>query len=208
MPDDGLLGPGGDRDDQRWAEGVPLRRRDLGRGWIDASMLNNEPRRVAYGGGEAADRLARAASEREPTALAEGRAWRRRRDGLLAVLRADVYRVDAADEHRAVFRRDAPAALAETWRARWIERDQRPGWVEARWVERAERLPVRGVVDWLEVEDHTGSAETGMVTFYEHVVVWLGRGLVTVTVRHPLGLDLDEVVGSVAHRLVGVTPPA
>lgn len=190
--------------DQAWAEDLVLPRRAFGRGWLDAPMVNNEERREPLAGPAAAPILA-ARADRGLVALDEGRAWRRRRDGVLAVLRTEVYASADDRAHRSAWRVSAEAALAETWRARWQERGRQPGWVEATWV------PASGgdggPVDWLHLVDHTDAAEDDEVMAYEHLVVWRGRGQATLTIRHVEGLDLDDVVASVAAVLAEAAPP-
>jgi len=178
--------------DQAWAEAFPLRRRSLGRGWLDTPMMNNVERLEHLGPGEASDRVRAARDARGWTALDEGRAWRRRNDGVLAVLRVEVFASADETAHRETWQADAEAALDETWRARWRERDIEPGWVEATFRPPMDRPDPR--VDWIEIEDHTGSAEADAVTAYQYVVAWLGRAQATLTIRHRLGLDLDPTV--------------
>jgi hypothetical protein len=199
--------PWWDPADQAWAEDLVLPRRCLGRGWVDAAMINNVERPDPLAGPASAPVLA-ARAARGVVALDEGRAWRRRRDGVLAVLRVEV--LGSADDvaHRAAWRSTGEAALEDTWRTRWQERDRQAGWVEARWV------PVDGTgpldphrVDWLHLEDHTEAAEHDAVMAYEHLVVWLGRAQATLTIRHREGLDLDDVVTSAGAVLADVDPP-
>lgn len=198
--------------DQAWAEDLALPLRTFGRGWLEVPMLNNAERPDPLAGPAAGGVLA-ARAERGLVALDEGRAWRRRRDGVLAVLRVEVYASVDDAAHRAAWREDAEAALAQTWRARWAERGRYPGWVEASWVpleDRPEAVrsgPLASAVDWLRVEDHTEAAEQEAVMVYEHVVVWLGRAQATLTVRHVGGLDLDQPVGEAAAVLAATPPP-
>ena len=84
--------------------------------------------------------------------------------------------------------------------ARWRERDVEPGWVEATFRPPIDRPDPR--IDWLQIEDHTGSAETEVVTVYQYVVAWLGRAQATLTIRHPLGLDLDPTVRAASAAMV------
>ncbi len=147
---------------------------------------------------------------RPVVALDEGRAWRRRRDGVLAVLRVEVYA--SADDRatRSAWRTAGEAALEETWRERWLEREASArlggGAVgrSGRRRVRARSIPER--VDWLHLEDHTEAAQHDAVMAYEHLVVWLGRAQATLTIRHVDGLDLDDVV-AVGHRLAPAEPP-
>jgi hypothetical protein len=194
--------------DQGWAEDLALPRRSLGRGWLDVAMVNNAERADPLTGSAAAAVLA-ARAAREVVALDEGRAWRRRRDGVLAVLRVEVYRSADDRDHRAAWRATGEPALEDTWRERWRERGRTPGWVEARWVPSPE-VPSLGAVDrvdWLRLEDHTEAAEHDAVMTYEHLVVWLGRAQATLTVRHLAGLDLDDVVASATAALASAEPP-
>lgn len=190
-------------EDQRWAETDRLSPRNLGRGWHQTAMVNNEERRSPLGSDASSTRIEEARQARSPTALDEGRAWRHRDSGALLVLRTDVYG-DAleglADQHREVWRDQATAALEATWRERWRERGQEAGWIEAQWVELPTSVPGRDRIDWLRVEDHSGAigvdrrVAPDAVVVYEHVTVWDGRRQVTLVLRHALGLDLDDVV--------------
>lgn len=193
--------------DQAWAEDLLLARRSLGRGWLDVALVNNAERPDPLAGpGAAAVLAARAA--RCLVALDEGRAWRRRRDGVLAVLRVEVYASADDEAHRSAWRDAAEEALADTWRERWRDRGRQPGWVEAGWVP-ATGGPDRwaGRVDWLHLEDHTEAAAHEAVMAYEHLVVWLGRAQATLTIRHVDGLDLDGAAVSAATALAGAAPP-
>ncbi len=80
--------------DQASAEREVLTRKDLGRGWIPASMVNNVERLRPLGHGPASDVVEQARVSRHPTGLDEGRAWRHRDAGTLLVLRTDVYADD------------------------------------------------------------------------------------------------------------------
>jgi hypothetical protein len=193
---------------QAWAEDLALTGRNLGRGWLDVAMVNNVERAEPLTGSSAAAVLA-ARAAREVVALDEGRAWRRRRDGVLAVLRVEVYRSADDRAHRSAWQAAGEAALEETWRERWRERGRQPGWVEARWVARSELPEHAGLerVDWLRLEDHTEAAEHDAVTAYEHVVVWSGRAQATLTIRHLAGLDLDDVVASATAALASAEAP-
>lgn len=171
-------------------------------------MVNNAERREPLVGPAAAPVL-EARAERGLVALDEGRAWRRRHDGVLAVQRTEVYTSADDRAHRSAWRTAAEVALAETWRERWLERGRQPGWVEAAWVAAPTDLErwAADRVDWLHLVDHTDASTDDVVMAYEHVVVWLGRAQATLTIRHVEGLDLDEVVVSVATLLAATAPP-
>jgi hypothetical protein len=195
----------------------------LGRGWRPMVMVNNEERRAPLGDDPASAAVEEARQRREPTGLDEGRAWRHRASGSLVVVRAEVFAdrdPGAADAHREAWRRHGEAALDATWLQRWRERDREPGWIEARWIDPSDEPGRPGGpdgppgdpagalrspgVDHLRVEDHTaeaGAGAPGSVVVYEHVTVWHERRQVTVVVRHPLGLDLDDLVGRVAEHV-------
>jgi hypothetical protein len=216
-------GPDGwDPADQRLAGVTVLTAKDLGRGWISIPMVNNELRREPFGHDGASQALEAARQRRRPTGLHEGRAFRHRDSGALCVVRSEVF-ADAAPAvgeddpvagHRTAWTTLAEAALDATWRERWRERDRHPAWIEARWVQRpddpAGPLPnAPGVaLDWVRIEDHTPLVEhahpggPGEVTVYDYLTVWAGRRQVTVVIRHPLGLDLDDAVAGAA-RCVG-----
>lgn len=221
-------GPDGwDPADQRLAAATVLTARDLGRGWIAIPMVNNEARREPFGHDEASRTLEAVRQRRRPTGLHEGRAFRHRDSGALCVVRSEVF-ADAApavgeDEpvavHRGAWATLAEAALDATWRERWRERDRQPAWIETRWVQRPDDRagPLTAspgvALDWLRIEDHTPPVEhthpggPGEVTVYDYLTVWAGRRQVTVVIRHPLGLDLDDAVvgaaGRVTDRLTG-----
>lgn len=198
-----------DADDQVLAERVLLAAADLGRGWREVPMLNNAERLDPLGEDPASEAVRAERRRRRLTALDEGRAWRHRDQGL-AVLRSEVF-ADADDApHRACWQRSGEAALDATWRQRWRERDRTPGWIEARLVPPAERPDplhafvdaepqgVAAAVDWFRIEDHTDTSGDGAVTVYEHLTVWRGRCHAVLTVRHDLGLDLDDVTAAAA----------
>lgn len=201
--------------DQAWAEDVSLPRKAFGRGWLEVPMINNAERLEPLAGADAELVLA-ARTARGLVALDEGRAWRRRRDAVLAVLRVEVYEDADETDHRAAWTATAEAALADTWRVRWRERDRQPGWVEATWVPPLDRPAGLGLdeavgarVDWLRVQDHTEAFELDAVTVYEHLVVWLGRAQASLTIRHLDGLDLDDAVAGAALALASAgSPPA
>lgn len=180
--------------DLAWVRTLPLSRHQLGRGWAEAPMLNNEAPDLPFAPGPAADPVLAARAARVVLAVADGRAWRRRRDGALVVLRVERFADPdgtGAAAHRAAWVAGGEACLEETWRRRWEERGRAAGWVEAR-----RREATADDVDHLRVEDHTGHGAE--VVVYEHLTVWSGRALALVTARHALGEDLDDVVARVA----------
>lgn len=194
--------------DQQFVESDVVDPGDLGRGWRLFPMLNNVERLDPYGIGEDADRLRMARDDRGLTALDEGRAFRRRATGSLLVQRLEMFATVDSD-HRRIWREHGVAASEETWRQRWRERDEQPGWIEARWFDGllddhrsdAERSDVDGRwfddVDWIRIEDHTG----GTVAVYHHVTVWADRLLATLTMRSPLGEDEDPAILNAARIL-------
>lgn len=189
--------------DQAVAERALVDRRSLGRGWLPDPMMNNSERRHPFGDEPASVRLLAARADRRPTALDEGQAWRHRDRSALLVLRCDVYADPDEAGHRAAWQADGPAVLEATWRARWRERGREPGWVEASAVPESERpetaaQAAMAAVDWFRVEDHTDPTDTASVAVYEHLTIWSGRIQVTATIRHSLGLDLDETSASIA----------
>jgi hypothetical protein len=218
--------------DQAVIERAPFASRDLGRGWVEAEMVNNVERDDPFAGvgTEGAEAIRRARATRGLRALDEGRAWRRRRDGALVVLRLEAFGGDPSAEraHRSAWSEHGEATLDALWRHRWVERGRTPGWVEAgrrapeEWPTvattpadpAAPEGPTLGdVVDWVVVEDHTEAATRGAVACYEHLTIWAGRGHAIVVARHDLGDDLDAVLLRVARRTwaalhVGLAAPA
>ncbi|QXC62495.1 hypothetical protein KSP35_06750 [Aquihabitans sp. G128] len=200
-------------------EALALPKGALGRGWVAVPMLNNVEEVEPHASGPAADALTAVRAERRLVALDGGRAWRRREGQVLAVLRLERFADDGAtgaDAHRAVWQERGAEALEATWRANWADRDVVAGWIEARPVRpeaRPDPLHVfaaadpsgpAAAVDWFAVEDHTRGPD--VVTLYQHLTVWRGRSLATLTVRHDLGLDLDrEAAGAAAalHEVLG-----
>lgn len=207
--------PWWDRADQAFAEQPVLDRRDLGKGWIPALMLNNSERLDPYGDDDHSQPLRAARALRGLRALDEGAAFRQRSDGALAVVRVEVFADAAVDAHRLAWRTHGAPCLDAVWRARWTEREQAPGWIEARWRDERDRPapfgPTGGDVDaalaaqldWITIEDQTNTAETELVTRYEHLTLWSGRALATLIVRHDQLHDLDEASARAAAAMFG-----
>lgn len=195
--------------DQAFVEEPLLSTRDLvGRGWQTVPMPNNSERLDPYGEDGHSATLRAERDKRRLTALDEGAAWRQRRERVLIVPRVETF-ADADDRsHRAAWRMLGPPCLDAVWRERWRERDVVPGWIEARWKHEDEIAAVAptddegqgalGQIDWITVEDHTTTAESGTIDRYQHVTVWCGRALATVTLRHDDALDLDATTMQVA----------
>ena len=194
--------------DQAFVEEPLFRVQDLGRGWQTVPMPNNEERLDPHGDDAHSDALRAERDKRRLTALDEGAAWRQRKERVLIVPRVEVFAEADDRAHRAAWRMLGPACLDAVWRERWRERDVAPGWIEARWKPddqidaldpaHDEGRGAREQIDWITVEDHTTTAESGTVDRYEHVTVWCGRGLATVVVRHDDALDLDAATMGVA----------
>lgn len=193
--------------DQELAERPLIGAADFGRGWTEAAMPNNVERLDPLGNDPDSGAVRRARTARSLTALDEGRAWRQRTVGSLAVIRVEVF-ADADDVgHRSAWREHAEASLDGTWRTRWSDRDLRPGWIEARWVEPDTRQEPR--IDWLRITDHTDHTDAGRVTIYEHFTIWAGRPNATLILRHDLGVDADAVGCAVAATILArLTTPA
>ncbi|WP_426572419.1 hypothetical protein [Aquihabitans sp. McL0605] len=223
-------GPGGeapwwDPEDQAFAERPLLARSDLGKGWQSVPMFNNAERLDPHGDDPASEELRTIRARRRLTALDEGAAWRLRRAGVLAVVRTEVFADDdPADRaaHRDAWDRLGTICLDAVWRQRWTERDRAPGWIEAL-RRRGDRPAVADLsapagsteadapdpVDWITVEDQTGTVESGLVTQYEHLTLWRGRALVTLTVRHGQGDDVDDALAVAAAAVLRrMAPPA
>lgn len=203
--------------DQERAERPLLGVGDFGRGWTEVAMPNNVERLDPLGEDPHSEAVRQARTARRLTALDEGRAFRQRTLGSLAVLRVEVF-ADADEQgHRAAWRVHAEASLDATWRARWIERDQRPGWIETRWVDttappdpfaldEAPATPSEGrsarpaaeAIDWLRIEDHTDLGHRDQVMVYEHLTIWARRANATLTVRHDLDVDTQAVCATAA----------
>lgn len=195
--------------DQAFAEQPILDRRSLGSRWLDVPMLNNAERREPYGTDDASTELEQARIARTPTALDEGRAWRHRDTLTLVVARVEVYAAPG-DDHRAAWQRLGVASLGATWRERWTERDQTPGWIEVVSVATGERpgalhaftdatpSGAAAAVDWFRVEDHTDPSGTGDVHLYQHLTLWSERAVVVLVARHDVGREIDDELNKVA----------
>lgn len=175
-------------------------------------MFNNAEQMDPLGDDPASDAVRTVRVARRLTALDEGRAWRRREDGALLVLRTEWFATADDGAHRAAWQDHGEASLDATWRRRWRERDVVPGWIEARFVGVGERTgPLHafaeappgpgasGHVDWIRIEDHTDPGGAGSVTTYEHLTVWAGRAHVQLTLRHDLATS-EEAVAVAAER--------
>ena len=194
--------------DQAFVEEPVLVVRDLGRGWQTVPMPNNAERLDPYGEDGHSDALRAERDKRRLTALDEGAAWRQRKERVLVVPRVEAFADPDDRSHRAAWRMLGPACLDAVWRERWREREVVPGWIEARWKDDDEiaavaptdddGLAALGQIDWITVEDHTTTPETGTIERYQHVTVWCGRGLATMIVRHDDALDLDGTTMRVA----------
>lgn len=188
-----------DDGDQAFVEQPLVQSREWGRGWRTVPMWNNAERMDPYGDDPDSDAVRQERQARRLTALDEGAAWRLRREAVLAVARVEVF-AEVGTAHRAAWQEHGARCLDAVWRQRWHERDRVPGWIEATWKpqDRIDAVTADdawrealGQVDWLTVEDQTGTSETGVVTRYEHLSIWCGRALATLTVRHDDALDLD-----------------
>jgi hypothetical protein len=195
-------------------EAAALARHELGAGWVDVPMVNNAERADPFGTDDDSAVVRAARDARRLTALDEGRAWRRRRDGALAVLRLEAFADPDEVAHRAAWRDHGLGALDATWRERWRERDRDPGWIEAHWHDDPPTPPagdlaplgldaLADAVDWAVVEDHTDAARRDVVACYQHLTVWAGRGHAIVVVRHDLGTDVDEPARRLALSALG-----
>lgn len=209
--------PWWDPADQSVVEAVSrLDRRGLGKGWRSQSMVNNVERLDPLGPDGASGRIRAVRDARVLRALDEGQAWRHRDGRGLMVVRAEAYADPNSSAHRAVWAEHGEAALSATWRQGWSDRGRPPGWIEARalpastvavvWDRAGGQSAVGPVgsaaLDWWMVEDHTDLSGGHQVTVYEHVMVWAGRGLATVTVRHELGTDVEEPTARAAAQVL------
>ncbi|MCU1371310.1 MAG: hypothetical protein JWO77_2504 [Ilumatobacteraceae bacterium] len=195
--------PWWDDADQAFVEAPLFPSGYLGRGWQTVPMWNNAERVDPYGDDDHSAVLRAERARRTLTALDEGAAWRRRADRVLVVPRVEVFADPDDRDHRAAWKEHATACLDAVWRLRWRERDTEPGWIEARWKDPDvigavasaddEGGGALGQIDWITVEDQTGTATSGIVERYQHLTVWCGRGLATITLRHDDALDLDDV---------------
>ena len=194
--------------DQAFVEQPILVARDLGHGWQTVPMPNNAERLDPYGEDAHSDALRAQRAKRRLTALDEGAAWRQRKERVLIVPRIEVFAEVDDRSHRATWKMLGPPCLDAVWRERWKERDVTPGWIEARWKDADEVAAVAPAddegaaafeqVDWITVEDHTNVAESGTIDRYQHVSIWCGRALATITLRHDDALDLDDTTARVA----------
>ena len=198
--------------DQALAEQPVLDRRDLGKGWVPMAMVNNDERLDPHGDDPDSRSVRAARSQRTLTALDEGHAWRDRRSSSLLVSRVEVFAEPDGGGHRLAWRQHGVGCLDAVWRARWHERDREPGWIEARWRDPRDRppplgpagsaegdgvsIPLADAVDWITVEDQTGSDAAGRILLYEHLTIWAGRALVTLTLRHDQADDVDMVAAA------------
>ena len=196
-----------DTDDQAFAEDYLIAGRDFPKGWRPLIMLQNVERLDPWEDVPEAAGVAAAREARHLTALDEGSAWRDG-DSALVVLRVEVFADPDHAEHRARWQADAHDVLLATWQARWRERDQVPGWIEVR-THGHEPIPDHAdgtdAVDWYEVEDHTDPSGSADVAIHHHVTVWVGRAVLTLTMRHSVGVDQDPQIAYLAGRLVGRT---
>ena len=120
-----------------WPSEPLLDARTLGRGWRPVPMVNNAEQRSTPSGRRSGLRASSAA------ARAAGGSPRSTRAGPGAARPAARWRCSAVEvvrrrrprrAHRAAWREHGEASLDATWRERWAERDQAPGWIEARWL--------------------------------------------------------------------------
>jgi hypothetical protein len=186
--------PWWDPHDQAFAEQPLLTRADLGKGWQAVEIPGNAERLDPYGDDPDSGAIRAVRAQRRLTALDEGHAWRIRTAGVLAVSRVEIFADADHAAHRTAWQEHGAACLDAVWRARWRERDRLPGWIEVR---RRPELST-DAVDWLTVEDQTGSEQSGSVTLYEHVTIWSGRAVCTYTVRHDLADDRVDATAAAA----------
>lgn len=199
-----------------------LVRRQLGRDWVDATMMNNQERLDPLGHDDASMAIRAARADRGLMALDEGRAWRRRKESTLLVSRVEAFADPDEGQHRHVWRAHAEAALDATWRLRWQERGLAPGWIETRWVATDERPGAlhsfgadphppepAGSVDWLRIEDHTGHRGAHTITLYEHLTLWAGARHGVLIMRHDLDVEVaDAAVAAAVAALERLRRPA
>lgn len=191
--------PWWDPADQAFAERPVFQAKVLGWGWQSVEIPNNDERLDPYLDDEPhSDALRTVRARRRLTALDEGWAWRHRDDRSLVVSRVEVFeRADVDGAHRSAWREHGTGCLDAVWRARWRERGREPGWIEARWAVE----PLGADVDRIVVEDQTGVHETGNVVEYQHLTVWSGRAVATVTIRHDQAVDIGATVRTVADHV-------
>lgn len=179
--------------DQARLEALPLSSRSFGRGWLEIDVVSNEERLDPWAAVDGASELQAVRAARALQALDEGRAWRQRTSGALAVLRAESFAGDDPTDHIDLWAEGGAVLLRQQWQTRWRERDIDPGWVEATLRDDPDPTPSpdgEGRV-WFGIEDHTDPSGTGTVTCYEHLSLWHRRHHVVLVVRHELGIDLD-----------------
>lgn len=185
-------------------EALPLSARSFGRGWVEIDVVANEERLDPWDGVEGAEALRGLRAARALRALDEGRAWRQRTPGALAVLRAESFADDDPTEHIDLWVGQGAALLQQQWRARWGERDLRPGWVEATLddVGPATSATNPDVIQiWFCIEDHTDPSGMGRVTCYRHLSFWHERRHAVLVVRHELGADITPACRQAAAAL-------
>lgn len=193
-----------DETDQRMLETLALDARSFGRGWVEIEVVANEERLDPWQSVEGAEQLRALRASRTLRALDEGRAWRQRSPGALAVLRAEAFADDDPAAHIGLWMDQGAALLQQQWRARWRDREVEPGWVEATMddVEAAPSVADTGVTQvWFRIEDHTDPSGAGGVTCYEHLSQWRGRRHAVLVVRHDLGSDLAPACRQAAMAL-------
>lgn len=195
----------GPPDEERWwdeadqviVEKTLLTLRDLPKRWRPMPMVNNAEMLDPFADVPAADAVRRARSTRRLTALDEGVAFQGK-DSRLVVLRVEMFADPDEEGHRETWRRDGPAVLTATYKARWAERAHVANWIDVRARRSADLpAPLDPRIDWLRVEDHTDPSRRGVVRVYEHLSLWAGRAHAVVTVRHLLDQQLDEVAAAV-----------
>lgn len=169
------------------------------RAWKRRPLINNAEVLDQFVGVPGGERLVRAATERRRTALDEGVAFAGT-DHQLVVSRLEVFAEPDDGPHREVWRHDAPTAMAALYRQRWHERGRTPNWVDGAWVELDWGLDER--VDWLRVQDHTDRRDESGLLLFEHLHLWAGRALATLTVRHPPTVDADPLAAHLASRVL------
>lgn len=184
-----------DAEDQRVAERGSITRRDLPKKWRSRPLMNNVESIDPFAEIPEGRDLAEAAAARHRTALDDGAAVAGP-DFELAVMRIEVFADADHAAHRALWQQDGPAVLTAMYRHRWAERDHPPGWIEAQWPSFDWDLEPR--VDWLRVEDHTDRRHEAGLFLYDHLWLWIGRGLGELTIRYGPGFDVEPLAVSLA----------